>query len=542
MKGGQKKQRTPKIGRKQAEEALRESEARFRSLYENAVIGLYRTTPGGRILMANQALIRMMGYSSFDDLADRNLEEEGFEPDYPRSEFRREVERKGEIQGVEAAWKRRDGSAIFVRESARVVRDEEGNVLCYEGTVEDITERHRAEQALRESERKFRETVTNLDEAYYSCTLDGVLLDHNRALNRLLGFEMSRDLRGTKLPDFWQNPDDRKAYVSELMAREVVRNYPINAKTINGVKIVIMANAHLAKDEKGSPVRIEGTFADITERKQAEEEIRRLNAELEQRVRDRTAQLVAANQELEAFSYSVSHDLRAPLRALVGFSSILLTQYSDRLDKQGQHYLDRILSASERMGQLINDLLDLSRVARADLSRQWVDLSALAREIAAELRNCAPQRQVEFVIARKAAVEADPRLIRIALQNLLDNAWKFSGPRSRARIEFGVLDQPPPPDPSSSSVGSGGRDGKAEARVEGRVYFVRDNGVGFDMAYVDKLFTPFQRLHGMQEFPGTGIGLATAKRIISRHGGRVWAEAAVNLGATFYFTLGGANA
>jgi PAS domain S-box-containing protein len=254
----------------------------------------------------------------------------------------------------------------------------------------------------------------------------------------------------------------------------------------------------------------------VEDQKRTEEEIRRLNAELEMRVRDRTAQLEAANKELEAFAYSVSHDLRAPLRAMEGFSATLLSQYPDQLDEQGRHYLDRIQEASQRMGQLIDDLLTLSRVTRAALTRQQVDLGDLAREIAADLQAQDPQRRVEFVIAQGLAVEADPHLLRVALQNLLDNAWKFTGKREQARIEVG------------SNPGEGSE----------CVYYVKDDGVGFDMAYAGKLFAPFQRLHAMHEFPGTGIGLATVQRIVARHGGRVWTEAAVGRGATFYFTLG----
>lgn len=243
-------------------------------------------------------------------------------------------------------------------------------------------------------------------------------------------------------------------------------------------------------------------------------QVQRYTAELEQRVRERTAQLQAANQELEAFVYSVSHDLRAPLRALDGFSAALLTHYADRLDEQGRHWLERIGHASQRMGQLIGDLLNLSRITRVEFIRRPVDLAGLAREIAAELAGRDPERQVEFLIADRLPASGDPALLRIALQNLLENAWKFTGPRSHARIEVGQVSDGSP------------------------VYFVRDNGVGFDMAYVGKLFAPFQRLHAMNEFPGTGIGLVTVQRIMTRHGGRVWAEAAVDQGATFYFTLG----
>ena len=238
--------------------------------------------------------------------------------------------------------------------------------------------------------------------------------------------------------------------------------------------------------------------------------------ELAEHVRDRTAQLEAVNQELEAFAYSVSHDLRTPLRALDGFSAALLSQYQDQLDEQGQHYLTRIQAASQRMGVLINDLLNLSRVTRQEMVRKQVDLSDMAQEIVDELKIGAPNRLVEFVIAPGITARGDDHLLRIVLENLLKNAWKFTASRPQSRIEFQMT------------------------RTSGEpVYMVCDNGVGFDMAYADKLFTPFQRLHAMNEFPGTGIGLVTVKRIITRHGGRIWTEAVLDQGAFFYFTLGG---
>jgi two-component system NtrC family sensor kinase len=225
-------------------------------------------------------------------------------------------------------------------------------------------------------------------------------------------------------------------------------------------------------------------------------------------------ELERKNKELEAFSYSVSHDLRAPLRTIDGFSTALLEDYADKLDGKGQEYLGRVRSAAHRMGELIDDLLELSRVGRADLHRRPVDLSDLVRHVAAEFQSAAPGKRVQVLIPVGIAAEGDARLLRVVLENLLGNAWKFTKNTSAAVIEFG-----------------------AAQRNGDLTYFVRDNGAGFDMTYIDRLFTPFQRLHSETQFPGTGIGLATVQRIVERHGGRVWAEGAVDIGATFFWTL-----
>jgi signal transduction histidine kinase len=280
--------------------------------------------------------------------------------------------------------------------------------------------------------------------------------------------------------------------------------------------------------------------------------LRQLKAELETRVRERTAQLETANQELEAFAYSVSHDLRAPLRAIDGFSKMLLEDHAEQLDAQGRHYLERVHQSAERMGQLIADLLALSHITRSQMQWQEVDVSALARTIAAELQRTEPDRRVEFVIADGVVAHGDAGLLRAALENLVGNAWKFTSRHPTARVEFGVIAE------ERGSRGAGEQGGRRAEEHGGTgerergggarwhpntlapaaVFYVRDDGAGFDMAYADKLFGAFQRLHARDEFAGTGIGLATVARIIHRHGGRVWAEGAVERGATFHFTLG----
>jgi light-regulated signal transduction histidine kinase (bacteriophytochrome) len=259
--------------------------------------------------------------------------------------------------------------------------------------------------------------------------------------------------------------------------------------------------------------------AEIIERQQAEQRAHELNQGLQQAI----IELKAVNKELETFSYSVSHDLRAPLRSIDGFSQALLEDCRDQLDATGHDYLRRIRAATQRMGQLIDDLLTLSRVIRSEMRRESVDLSRLANHICTELQLAHPERQVEFQIQPSLVAQGDARLLQVVLDNLLNNAWKFTVKKPQAKIEFGAI-----------------LSETAATEEEGNhvpTYFVRDNGVGFDMTYVNKLFSPFQRLHSVSEFPGNGIGLATVQRIIHRHGGRVWAEGCLEEGATFYFTL-----
>lgn len=283
---------------------------------------------------------------------------------------------------------------------------------------------------------------------------------------------------------------------------------------IGGREIIVESHMTLVNEPDGRKTVLK-TNRDITQEKRAHEEIRQLNRELEQRVKDRTAQLEASNKELEAFAYSVSHDLRAPLRGIDGWSQALLEDCGPQLDQNAQEYLARVREETQRMGRLIDDLLKLSRLTRVELQIEAVDLTSLARNIAMRLQESEPKRKLDFLIQDGLSAGGDARLLEIALSNLLNNAVKFTGPRASARIEFGQT-----------------------VFQDGLAFYVRDNGVGFNMAYAKMLYGAFQRLHKHTEFPGTGIGLATVQRVLRRHGGRIWADAKPDEGATFYFTIG----
>ncbi len=375
-------------------------------------------------------------------------------------------------------------------------------------------QRREGDDSLRRAERYARSLLEASLDPLVTISPGGKITDVNEATIRVTG--VSREtLVGTDFSDYFTEPEKAREGYREVFARGFVTDYPLTIRREDGRLTDVLYNAATYGDDSGT---VQGVFAaarDVTDRKRAEEEVHRLNAELEQRVADRTADLEAVNREMEAFSYSVSHDLRAPLRSIDGFSRVLEEDYGDRLDAEGHKMTARIVAAARSMGQLIDDLLKLSRVTRAEVRREVVDLSGMAGELAAGLAQREPDRKIDVLIEEGAIVEGDTQLLRLAMQNLLGNAFKFTSKKAGARIEFGR-----------------DRDGKEP------VYYVRDNGAGFDQAYVGKLFGAFQRLHAERDFPGTGIGLATVQRILRRHGGRIWAEGQTDQGATFYFTLG----
>jgi PAS domain S-box-containing protein len=479
---------------------------KYHRLFEDSVVGMWWATfEDGVVIEVNPAMLRLFGVDSFEGTRAADF--------YVRSDDRERIKeqllRNGAVHDVEILFKRKDGSEFWGSHSAWFYPDQ--GVI--EGIMIDVSHRRWAEDALRRSEAKYKTLFNCANDAIYIIR-DSEIIDCNPQTLKMFGCTQEEILAAQSpirfSPPLQPNGKDTRVKFFEKIGKTLAgepqffewKHYRYDGTPFD-------AEVSLNRIELDGEILVQAIVRDITERKQAEEKIRKANEDL----RRRSAELEVLNKELEAFSYSVSHDLRAPLRAIDGFSQALLEDYYDHVDEQGQDFLRRVRAASQHMARLIDDILVLSRISRAELRYGTVDLSALVTTVAAELQKTSAKEQIDFIAAPGVTVKGDPNLLRIVVENLLSNAYKFMGNKS-GTIEFGTVMQ----------------DGRP-------VCFVRDTGVGFDMAYMNKLFTPFQRLHRDDEFEGIGIGLATVQRIIHRHGGHIWAEGEVGKGATFYFTL-----
>ena len=513
--------------RREAEEALRKSEARFRRLIDGVpTVPIQGFDRHRRVVFWNAACERLYGYTANEAIGQRI--EDLIIPAAQRAAMLESisawVDEGKPMPAGECRLSRKDGSLVEIFASLVMVPDLHGEpeIFCIDV---DLTELHRVEDALRDSEERFRSVVAALLEGVMLFDSQGRLLMCNEAAERMLAVP-AEAMRGEALVGAgwsWDatREDGSTFPVDDMPLVVALRTGEFRQGVVMGIEPP--GRRRIWIEISTRPISVGGhagavlvSFADVSKRHAAEQEVRSMNLVLERRVAARTAELESANRELESFSYSISHDLRTPLRAIDGYSAVVLDEEGERIAPESRELLGRIRAAAARMARMIDDLLKLAYIGRATVDRKDVDLSQIARELAVELSRKDPERRCEWVVEPQAIAAGDGGLLRNVMQNLLENAWRYTSRREHARIEFGVRTD---------------HDGR-------QVFFVKDDGAGFDPAHAHKLFGAFQRLHADREFPGHGIGLATVRRIVQRHGGRVWADGAVGEGATFYFTLG----
>jgi PAS domain S-box-containing protein len=501
--------------RKRAEEKIKESEKKFKTIFNNATDGiLLADIENKKFYLGNEAICRMLGYS-LDEIKTVGIEEIHPEKNLPYVMEQFEKQRRKEIFiAKDIPLKRKDGSVFYADiNSVPITLGKRTYML---GMFRDITERREAEEKLQAEKERFQLAAQSLSDVVYEWDMASSVQWFGN-IDELLGYARGEFPRTLNAWIDIIHPEDRDRVwtaVEKQVRGEAAYEIEYRVRHNDGGWRDWLARGSVLRDANGNPYRWVGAITDITERKQSEEELTKYREHLEELIGARTAQLEAANRELEAFSYSVSHDLKMPLRAIAGFSNILIEDHYGKLDDEGKHLLDVVRGNTQKMGQLIDDLLTLSRIGRKEIDLLEIDMHKLARTVFDEIKATVPEREIQFDIKALPPAYGDEGLIRQVFFNLLFNAIKFTRFRENSIIEVG---------------------GYAEG-IE-NVYYVKDNGAGFDMQYADKLFGAFQRLHSDKQFEGTGIGLATVQRIIHRHGGRTWAQGKVDKGATFYFTL-----
>lgn len=503
------------VHRREVEQRIRLSEARFRAVTETASDAIISADREGNIRYFNPGAERIFGYPSQEVLGQplTRLMPERFRQAHSEGLQRYLATRQAKVVGqtVELVGLRKEGREFPIE--LALASSEVDRELFFTAIVRDITVRAEAERQLRASEARFRDLLESAPDAVLITDSQGHIQLVNAQAERLFGYQRA-ELIGQSIEMLMparyrdRHVSHRDSYVAAARTRPMGAGLELYGLRKDGSEFPVSIGLSPTRTDTGLVIFCD--VRDITEQQQVERKIQDLNRRLQQD----NAELATVNQELEAFSYSVSHDLRAPLRAIDGFSQALVEDAGPTLNEEHRSHLTRVRQAAQRMGLLIDDLLKLARVTRADVKVEDVELTAMAQEIAGELQDAEPERQVEFTITPNLRAKADPRLLQVVLQNLLSNSWKFTGPRSPARIEFG------------------------KSELNGRpTYYIRDNGVGFDMSYAGKMFGAFQRFHDARDFAGTGVGLATVQRIIHKHGGRIWAESQPGNGATFFFTL-----